>query len=130
MNDPVKYKKVGELLAGVLDVSAIAMFHCAFNTEPYKALEAPVTEIVMMTLNKGASKDTLEELIEELAKAANDSPPESGAVSAAWGPCVEKDDVFFLTIGWTSVEVSVPLGYLLMPCRDNLRLGSASAIPS
>ena len=128
MNDPAKYVKVGESLAAILDVHAIAMLHCAFIGELYKALEAPVTEIVTMTLNKGASKDTLEELVQELAKAANDSPPESGAVSAAWGPCVEKDDVFFLTIGWTSVEVSAPSCLLDMPYRGNQWLGLARAI--
>ncbi|KAM5542616.1 hypothetical protein V8D89_003577 [Ganoderma adspersum] len=104
MNDRAKYMKCGEALQSILDPLAINMFHCAFNSEPYKALEAPVTEIATITLNNGADKDTLEELVEELSHAVNISPPESGAVSAAWGPSVEKDDVFFLIIGWTSVD--------------------------
>ncbi|PIL30552.1 hypothetical protein GSI_07252 [Ganoderma sinense ZZ0214-1] len=109
MNDSVKHMKVGEALQAILDPMAITMFHCAFNSEPYKALQAPVTEIITITLHEGESKDTLEELVEELAHAANISPPESGAVSAAWGPSTEKDDVFFLMIGWTSVEAHYTL---------------------
>ena len=116
MNDREKYMKVGEALQAILDPHAINMFHCAFNSEPYKALEAPVTEIATITLKNGADKDTLEELVEELSRAVSISPPESGAVSAAWGPSVEKDDVFFLIIGWTSVDVS-GLGFSCLRLR-------------
>ncbi|KAI1784056.1 hypothetical protein LXA43DRAFT_902359 [Ganoderma leucocontextum] len=105
MNDPVKYPQVGKELQTVVDTSAIVMYHCAFTSEPYKALEAPVTEIVTITLNEGESKDTLETLVDELSKGANAAPASAGgAISAAWGPAVEKDDLLFLIIGWPSVE--------------------------
>ena len=107
MNDEVAYPPLVDAIQQVIDPFKLKMFHCAFTSEPYEALEAPVTELATFTLNPGQSKDALEGLVENLSQAMNAAPPESGVVHAAWGPTIELNDVVALFIGWTSVEVRV-----------------------
>ena len=55
------------------------------------------------------AKEVLATKMGELAKAVNALPESWGAISAVYGPTVEKDDTLGLIIGWTSVDVSPPI---------------------
>ncbi|KAI0654789.1 hypothetical protein C8Q70DRAFT_925142 [Cubamyces menziesii] len=80
------------------------MLHVRPTSEPYKAFEAPVTEIAWFTLKEGQSKSELEQLVDTLAKAIGAAGEAKGVYSPAWGPTVEKDNVLGLFIGWSSVQ--------------------------
>ncbi len=105
MMDEVTYPPLVDAIQKVIDPFKLKMFHCAFTSEPYRALEAPVTELATFTLNAGQSKDALEGLVDDLSKALNAAPRESGVVSSAWGPTIEFENIVALFIGWTSLEV-------------------------
>ncbi|RPD59183.1 hypothetical protein L226DRAFT_510337 [Lentinus tigrinus ALCF2SS1-7] len=104
MNDEVAYPPLVDVIQKIIDPFKLKMFHCAFTSEPYKALQAPVTELATFTLNPGQSKDALEGLVEDLSQAMNAAPRDSGVVHAAWGPTIEHDDMVALFVGWTSIE--------------------------
>ena len=91
------------------------MLHVRPTSEPYKAFEAPVTEIAWFTLKEGQSKSELEQLVDTLDKAIGAAGEAKGVYSPAWGPTVEKDNVLGLFIGWSSVQVCIIL--LLAPSR-------------
>ena len=105
INDAEAYPKLKKEIGSIFDASKLNMFHAALTSEPYKALEAPVTELAIFTLHDGQSKNTLEGLVDDLAKAVNAAPKSAGAILAAWGPIVEKDNSIALVIGWTSIDV-------------------------
>ena len=86
--------------------AATEITHIQPLAEPYKALEAPATELAYFTTKPGVSKEVLETKVEELVKTVNALPESWGAISAVWGPTVEKHDTLGLVIGWTSVDVS------------------------
>ncbi|EJF62632.1 hypothetical protein BD309DRAFT_859313 [Dichomitus squalens] len=118
MKDTEKYPKLSEDINSILDVSGIRMFHVAFTSEPYGALEAPVTEVATFTLHEGQSKDALEGLVDDLATAMNAAPKSAGVILAAWGPTVEKDDLIALVIGWTSIDAHWALVATDQPIKD------------
>lgn len=101
---PILGKHCGQFMAAAADV-----IHIQPLAEPYKALESPATELAYMTVKPGVSKETLESKLDQLAKTVNSLPESNGAISAVWGPTVEKDDTLGLIIGWTSVDVSSPV---------------------
>ncbi|KAI0350210.1 hypothetical protein OH77DRAFT_1514494 [Trametes cingulata] len=107
MKDAETYPRLGAATSTFFDSTQPGketMLHVRPTSEPYKAFEAPVTEIAHFTLKEGKSKSELEELVDTLAKAVNAAGDSEGAVYAAWGPTVEKDNLVVLFIGWTSVE--------------------------
>ncbi|KAI8999032.1 hypothetical protein BD414DRAFT_512575 [Trametes punicea] len=105
MNDAETYPRLGEAVKGFFHPSARQnMVHVRPTAEPYKAFEAPVTEIAWFTLKEGASKGDLEQQVDALTKAINAAGPSSGVVFGAWGPTVENDNLVALFIGWHSVE--------------------------
>ncbi|KAI0373280.1 hypothetical protein BV20DRAFT_963120 [Pilatotrama ljubarskyi] len=107
MNDKETYPRLREATKGFFDASQPgkeAMLHVRPTSEPYKAFEAPVTEIAYFTAKEGKSKSEIEELVDALAKAMNAAGQSEGVFHAAWGPSVEKDNVVVLFIGWTNVE--------------------------
>ncbi|TFY65030.1 hypothetical protein EVJ58_g2233 [Rhodofomes roseus] len=101
--DPVQHAILGKHCKQFMG-GAPEVIHIQPLAEPYKALEAPATELAYITVNAGVSKETLETKLDELAKAVNALPESYGAISAVWGPTVEKADTLGLIIGWTSVE--------------------------
>ncbi|KAI0806916.1 hypothetical protein C8Q74DRAFT_1362484 [Fomes fomentarius] len=105
INDEVAYPPLVSAIGAMFDVSKIGMFHVAFTSEPYRAIEAPVLEIAMFEVREGESKDALEKIVDALAKGIErEEAQAAGAVGAAWGPTVENDKLVVLFIGWTSVE--------------------------
>ncbi|EMD34351.1 hypothetical protein CERSUDRAFT_117230 [Gelatoporia subvermispora B] len=78
------------------------MVHVQPTSEPYAALGAPVTELALIKLKPGQSKEKLEELANLLTKGAPRDG--TGLVDAVWGPVVERSDTVALILGWTSVE--------------------------
>ncbi|KAI0693002.1 hypothetical protein C8T65DRAFT_668867 [Cerioporus squamosus] len=104
MIDEVAYPPLVDAIQKIIDPFKLKMFHCAFTSEPYRALEAPVTELATFTLHAGQSKDAMEGLVDNLSNAMNAAPRESGVVHSAWGPTIEHNDMVALFIGWTSVE--------------------------
>ncbi|KZT70174.1 hypothetical protein DAEQUDRAFT_737635 [Daedalea quercina L-15889] len=101
--DAVQYPILGEHCGRFMG-AASNVIHIRPLAEPYKALEAPATELAYMTVNPGVPKATLETKLDELAKMVNALPESWGAISAVWGPTVERDDTLGLIIGWTSVD--------------------------
>ncbi|EIW60784.1 uncharacterized protein TRAVEDRAFT_165861 [Trametes versicolor FP-101664 SS1] len=107
MNDTETYPRLGAAVGSFFDVTAKApqnMVHVRPTSDPFKAFEAPVTEIAYFTLKAGTSKDAGEQLIDTLSKAMIAAGSADGVVHSAWGPVVEKDNVIALFIGWTSVD--------------------------
>ncbi|OSC96598.1 hypothetical protein PYCCODRAFT_1440928 [Trametes coccinea BRFM310] len=105
MNDKETYPRLGEATKTFFDPSASqSMVHVRPLSEPFKAFEAPVTEIAWFTLKDGQSKNDLEQRVDALMKAILAGGPSNGVVSGAWGPTVEKDSLIGLFLGWQSVE--------------------------
>ena len=113
MNDAVTYPKLISAVTSMFDLSSgpLTMFHVKPTNEPYKAFEAPVTEIATFTLREGQSKPELEGLVDKLVKHLEEvAKPKSEIASVlhtSWGPVREKDNVLVLFISWPSVEVSL-----------------------
>lgn len=108
MKDAETYPRLGAAVSSFFDPNAPAgetMIHVRPTSEPFKAFEAPTTEIALFTLNEGVDKGEAEQLVDAVTKAMNAAGSADGVVHAAWGPTVEKDDVIALFIGWTSVDV-------------------------
>ncbi|CDO68872.1 hypothetical protein BN946_scf185000.g15 [Trametes cinnabarina] len=105
MNDAETYPRLGEATKSFFEPSSPSnMVHVRPTAEPFKAFEAPVTEIAWFTLKEGHSKSDLEQQVDALTKTILAGGPANGVVSGAWGPTVEKDSVIGLFLGWTSVE--------------------------
>jgi len=101
--EPVIYPELGRQV-GRFMTRASDVIHIQPTAEPYKALGAPATELAFMTVKPGQSKEAVEAKLVELVTAANSLPESWGAISAVWGPTVEKPDTLGLIIGWTSVD--------------------------
>ncbi|OBZ75177.1 hypothetical protein A0H81_04819 [Grifola frondosa] len=96
---PILNKNTETFFSGAVDI-----LHVQLTSEPYKAFQAPVTEIATFTLHEGQSKEQLEEWVNALVNGVNALPEDSGAYWASWGPSVEKDNVLVVFIGWESVK--------------------------
>lgn len=81
--------------------------HVHLSCEPYTALEAPLTEIVLWTLREGASREKVEELLPALMRIVNAIPFSEGMYKAGWGPVSNNDGQFVVMIGWETMEVRV-----------------------
>jgi len=79
--------------------SPTKIFQIKFDKDPSKALEAPVTEIAIATLNVPEKRDTLAGYV-----AKYDEYTAEGKVSSAWGQAFNNQNVFVLIVGWESVE--------------------------
>ncbi|KAH9857623.1 hypothetical protein C2E23DRAFT_284027 [Lenzites betulinus] len=107
MNDAETYPKLGAAVGAFFDGAKTGkneMIHVRPTSDPYKAFEAPVTELALFTLQEGKSKAELEQAIGTLSDAMNAAGEADGVVSSSWGPIAEKDNGFALFIGWTSVD--------------------------
>lgn len=114
MDDTVTYPKLGNAITSMFDLTKgpLTMVHVNPANEPYKALEAPVSEIATFTLHDGQAKSELEGIVDKLVKHIEDVAKTKGetgsVVYTSWGPIREKDNVLVLFISWPSVEVSSP----------------------
>ncbi|EPQ53605.1 hypothetical protein GLOTRDRAFT_100664 [Gloeophyllum trabeum ATCC 11539] len=75
------------------------MLHINFTKDPTPALEAPVTEVALVTLKPGKTKEEVGPLLHKLT-----GLPTPGIVLSTWGPTVEKEETLIIAAGWESVE--------------------------
>ncbi|KAJ3554926.1 hypothetical protein NM688_g2851 [Phlebia brevispora] len=78
--------------------------HVRFSVEPYTALSAPLTEIVLWTLRDGASRETVERLLTTLMRIVGSIPTSKGMYKAGWGPVLDNEQQFVVLIGWENME--------------------------
>lgn len=79
--------------------------HVHLHGEPYTALAAPLTEIVVWTLREGAPRRNVEELLTALMAVVNAIPFAEGMYKAGWGPVLNDARKFVVMIGWSTMEV-------------------------
>lgn len=93
-------------LIAAMDLSKpTTMNHIEFNHDVLPAFNAPVTEILSVTLQEGKTKDDLDSILEAVAAKINSlNNPKYGQV--AWGQSLEAPEKFYLVIGWDSVKVN------------------------
>jgi len=76
--------------------------HIELKQDPSKAMSAPTTEFVRLTLKEGKSKEELVSLLDKISKELDGAkgayPP------ATWGPSVENEGTFIHLVGWDNVE--------------------------
>ncbi|KAH9934989.1 uncharacterized protein B0H18DRAFT_979310 [Fomitopsis serialis] len=117
--DPVQYPILGKHTQHVIHIQPLA--------EPYKALEAPATELAYMKVIPGVSKEILENQLDGLVKAVNGLPESHGAISAVWGPTVEDDDTLELDTArqahWNAVKTVPDLIQRLKDIREIATIG-------
>ncbi|KAJ3553957.1 hypothetical protein NM688_g3350 [Phlebia brevispora] len=81
------------------------LVHVYFTTEPWNALKAPLTELVLFTLKDGAKREEFVPVLATLVTAMNATPEEQGATGgAAWGPVKENTRQYVVIAGWKDME--------------------------
>ncbi|CCM05036.1 uncharacterized protein FIBRA_07238 [Fibroporia radiculosa] len=121
--DPVNYPEVGKRVGSFM-VSDRDMFHVEPSADPYKALNAPVTELALLTPRPGYTKENVAEKVKTLVESPHSLQEDLGLISAFWGPVVEKENTLALIVGWKSVEAqrgifAVPqVAALLKACSE------------
>jgi len=78
------------------DISVIIV---PFASGVEQALEAPVTEILLVSLQQGKSESDLESLFESMARTGQ-------LIGQHWGPVRERENRFAFIVGWKSVKVN------------------------
>lgn len=116
MNDKVNYGTMLAAVASMVDLSALTMWHIRTTSEPFVALEAPVTEITTFTIHDGGSPASLEPLVQEIVQALNAAPKSIGIVDATFGRIFEADNIVVLIVGWSTVEVGRHLAWAVNRC--------------
>jgi hypothetical protein len=79
--------------------------HAYLTCEPYTALRAPVTEIVVWNLKENATSEKVKELLTALMKVVNNIPRSEGMHKAGWGSVLDNERQYVVIIGWDSMEV-------------------------
>jgi len=79
----------------------LKIVHVQFDKDPTKAFDAPVTEIVVLTL-KPEYKDKKEQLKGLLTSFI--AVADNVSLSAVWGQTREDEDLFVEIFGWESIE--------------------------
>lgn len=70
--------------------------------EPYDALDAPFTEVLLYTLKDGADKAKFRETLNALIVHANTW---SATHKGGWGQIIEDESIFAVVLGWDNAEV-------------------------
>ncbi|KAF9565779.1 hypothetical protein CPC08DRAFT_747796 [Agrocybe pediades] len=96
------YPQSTGLMAAMDLTEPLSMNHIEFNRDYLSALTAPVTEIVLLTLNEGKTKEDLNRVFDSLAAKVDEV--NSKYEPCAWGQSLEAPDKFYLIIGWDSVQ--------------------------
>jgi len=99
--DATEYPKLKQNLSNIWG-AAPRVLHVQPTADPYPAFAAPVTELALLTLKPGESKDALVDILQKLT--TRGTPGENGYITALYGTIVERDDMFALIAGWNSVE--------------------------
>ncbi|OCH89086.1 hypothetical protein OBBRIDRAFT_40125 [Obba rivulosa] len=99
--DATEYPKLIEKTSSIWG-AAPRILHVHPTTDPYAALAAPVTELALLTIKPGQSKEALLDIVKKLT--TDGTPGEKGFVSAVYGTVAESDDTIALIAGWESVE--------------------------
>ena len=88
--------------------------HVHLECEPYTALNAPLTEVVVWKMREGASRAVVEQLLTKLMSIVTKIPMEEGKYKNGWGRIIneDKEKQFIVLIGWTDMEVSWSRPYL------------------
>ncbi|KAI0812446.1 hypothetical protein BC629DRAFT_938896 [Irpex lacteus] len=83
--------------------------HVHLECEPYTALSAPLTEIVVWKMREGASRAVVEQLLTKLMAIVSKIPVEEGKYKNGWGRILNEDAErqFIVLIGWTDMEAFV-----------------------
>lgn len=99
--EPEDYESPPDSPAANLDYR----IHVRFSAEPFTALSAPLTEIVLWTLREDAPRPKVEELLTKLMEIVNNIPSSEGLYKADWGPVLDNERQFVVLIGWENMEV-------------------------
>jgi hypothetical protein len=70
--------------------------------EPWAALDAPVSEIILFNLREGTDKKEFVDVLDEFIDKDVHTP---GVFSGGWGPIEEDERKFGVLLGWNQVEV-------------------------
>ncbi len=81
------------------------LYHIDFNNSPKAAVTAPTTEILILTLKEGKTKEHLDTIL----AAADPKIIADGGVfgPSAWGATQESSNVVILLLGWESSKVGM-----------------------
>jgi|ERR1700722_5299988 len=80
------------------------MVHIPFEKSVTEALSAPVTEVVILTLKPGKSKDDLTTRVDDFLKVLENA--EGAHAPGLFGWTIEKEDRAVAIFGWDSIEVN------------------------
>lgn len=83
-------------LEGIYADISVIMVPFASGVE--QALEAPVTEILLVSLQQGKSESDIESVFESMASTGQ-------LIGQHWGPVRERENRFAFIVGWKSFEV-------------------------
>ena len=81
------------------------LYHIDFNHSPKASVTAPTTEILILTLKEGKTKEHLDTIL----AAADPKIIADGGVfgPSAWGATQESPNVIILLLGWESSKVGM-----------------------
>ncbi|KAI0299649.1 hypothetical protein B0F90DRAFT_598103 [Multifurca ochricompacta] len=102
LNDHGEHTKLRELLAPTRGGTSVEKVHGTFTTDPYPALQAPVTEIAFVKVKSEADMDKVEAALNDIVALAGD--PTSPFPAAATGSLIDQPTTLLLAVGWSSVE--------------------------
>ncbi|EPQ53600.1 hypothetical protein GLOTRDRAFT_139783 [Gloeophyllum trabeum ATCC 11539] len=75
------------------------MVHVHFVQDPTPAFDAPVTEVAVITIKPGHTKEQVGPLLDQLTNFRTE-----GLTLSTWGPMVEREDTLYIAAGWESLE--------------------------
>jgi len=78
--------------------------HVEFCKDFERALSAPVTEILLLTIEEGKTGEDLDRPLQTLAEGIDKAS--SKYAPAAWGVTLESSREYYTLVGWESVKVS------------------------
>jgi len=100
MDDPVQYPIVMAKLKPAIGRGKFFMSHVEFNEDATAALNAPVTEILGVTLKLGHTRQEFDNIMSTITSKASSDRGNYGP--AVWGPTIENPNKFWVLIGWKS----------------------------
>ncbi|EKM51873.1 uncharacterized protein PHACADRAFT_150667 [Phanerochaete carnosa HHB-10118-sp] len=100
--DQVAYPAIGEKMRKVSN-GRVWLYHVHFNAEVDKALNAPTTELALMTVKDSVETSQYLETAKTIVPQIYSTLPNE-VFEGGWGPTVENDRKFMICLGWHSVE--------------------------
>ena len=104
--------------------------HIHLQCEPFTAIDAPLTEIVVWKLKEHAKKEVVEELLTGLMKIVNAIPRSEGMHKAGWGSVLEDERQYIVMIGWDTMEVCYTLARSVESGTDHITRRSTLQLPT